>query len=195
MPATAGNLQWAPMTRSTKEQLAAGISHVFESPLDNGRLEKIFVRPRKRERLECDQAVLSPREGILGDNWLSENWLFLADGSPDPRNQVSLMNLRVLQLVAGDGDSLSLAGDNLIVDMDLGRTNLPVGQILAVGGALLEVTGVPHLGCKSFAERYGKEAVSFVNSREGKRHRLRGVYARIVQGGSVAIGDIVRKAM
>jgi MOSC domain-containing protein YiiM len=38
-------------------------------------------------------------------------------------------------------------------------------------------------------ERYGREACAFVNSREGKRLRLRGIYARVVQDGTISVGD------
>jgi MOSC domain-containing protein YiiM len=32
-----------------------------------------------------------------------------------------------------------------------------------------------------------------VNAREGKRYRLRGIYARVVQDGVIAVGDKVVK--
>jgi MOSC domain-containing protein YiiM len=87
----------------------------------------------------------------------------------------------------------ALAGDNLFFDMDLTPENLAPGQRLAIGTAVLEITAEPHNGCKNFAERYGREACAFVNSREGKRYRLRGIYARVVQDGRISLGDKVVK--
>ena len=51
----------------------------------------------------------------------------------------------------------------------------------------------PHLGCAKFAARFGKDAWRFVNSRVGRRLRLRGLNARIVASGTVRPGDTIRK--
>jgi MOSC domain-containing protein YiiM len=58
---------------------------------------------------------------------------------------------------------------------------------------VIEVTSLPHTACKKFHGRYGKEATDLVNSAEGQALRLRGLYARVVQGGEIHIGDSVRK--
>jgi hypothetical protein len=55
------------------------------------------------------------------------------------------------------------------------------------------VTAVPHNGCKKFAKRFGTEAVKFVNSPTGKRLRLRGLNAKVVQPGKICTGDAVVK--
>ena len=52
---------------------------------------------------------------------------------------------------------------------------------------------MPHTGCESFRERYGRAAVVFVNGPEGRSMRLRGVYARVVQDGRITVGDRVVK--
>ena len=70
------------------------------------------------------------------------------------------MNVRVIRLIAQAKERWPLAGDNLFVDLDLSIENLPPGQRLAVGNALIEVTAVPHIGCLKFAERYGRDRVS-----------------------------------
>ena len=44
-----------------------------------------------------------------------------------------------------------------------------------------------------FAERFGVDAMRFVNSEEGKRLRLRGINARVVQDGAIRSGDRVVK--
>jgi MOSC domain-containing protein YiiM len=80
-----------------------------------------------------------------------------------------------------------------LVDLDLSGENLPPGTRLSVGSTLLEITAVPHKGCQKFAARFGVDATRFVNSRAGLQMHLRGIYARIIQPGLVAVGDRVQK--
>ena len=177
----------------TTEQLVSGLPHVSESPADGGRVELIVVRPSKGEREFRGEVYVSPEGGVDGDRWRTSPDSETAGGTPDPRTQVSLMNARLLRLISGEEELMSLAGDNLIVDFDLSDGNVAVGQRLAVGGAVVEVSDVAHNGCGSFMQRYGRDAVKFVNSPEGKRLHLRGLYARVVEAGVVRVGDAVRK--
>ena len=87
----------------------------------------------------------------------------------------------------------ALAGDQLFVDLDLSDENLPPGTRLALGSAVIEVTKQPHTGCVKFVERFGLDAMKFVNSDEGKRLHLRGINARVVVSGVIRVGDFVRK--
>jgi MOSC domain-containing protein YiiM len=57
----------------------------------------------------------------------------------------------------------------------------------------VEVSGEPHTGCKKFTARFGREALRFVNSVEGRALRLRGMNAAVVQAGTVRVGDTVRR--
>lgn len=175
------------------EQIVAGMPRVEESPTDGGRLELIIVRPAEGERVLPESAHVSPERGVEGDKWVRSRGRETPDGSPDPRTQVTLMNARILRLISGDEGRMPLAGDNLIVDLDLSDENMPPGQRLAVGEVVLEVTEVPHNGCGAFLDRYGKDAVKFVNSPEGKRLHLRGLHAKVVMAGTVRVGDEVRK--
>ena len=88
---------------------------------------------------------------------------------------------------------MPLAGDQLYLDLDLSLDNLPAGSLLAVGQAVLQVSEAPHLGCAKFVERFGAEAMRFVNSRAGRQLRLRGMNARVVVPGTVRLGDLVAK--
>jgi MOSC domain-containing protein YiiM len=83
----------------------------------------------------------------------------------------------------------------LYVDLDLSAENLPPGTRLAIGSAVVEVTVQPHTGCRKFAARYGQDAMKFVNSEEGKKLHMRGINAKIVQGGVVCVGDKLTKLL
>jgi MOSC domain-containing protein YiiM len=62
-----------------------------------------------------------------------------------------------------------------------------------IGSAVIEVTPPPHTGCQKFVSRFGLEAMKFVNSELGRELRLRGLNAKVVQSGTVRVGDVVRK--
>ena len=108
----------------------------------------------------------------------------LHPGTGQPVGPDDLSPLFPMALIAQEEARWPLAGDNLIVDLDLSADNLPPGTRLAIGSALLEITEVPHKGCGKFAARFGVDATRFVNSREGLRLHLRGIYARIVERGT-----------
>ena len=175
------------------DQIVAGLSHVTASPADGGRLELIIVRPAEGERVLPESVRVSPELGVEGDKWVRSRGHDTPDGDPDPRTQVTLMNARILRLISGEEGRMPLAGDNLIVDLDLSDENMAPGQRLSVGEAVLEVTEVPHNGCGAFLDRYGRDAVKFVNSPEGKRLHLRGLHAKVITAGVVSVGDEVRK--
>jgi MOSC domain-containing protein YiiM len=174
-------------------ELEDGLPEIRRSPTDRGVLRAIVIRPETDARASLQQCELSPEGGVHGDNWAKGCSMSLPDGRPHPDVQVTLMNARALALIAQEEARWPLAGDNLVVDLDLSADNLPPGTRLAIGSALLEITEVPHKGCRKFAARFGVDATRFVNSREGLRLHLRGIYARIVEPGVVAVGDLVEK--
>jgi hypothetical protein len=107
---------------------------------------------------------------------------------------VTVINARVAELVAEGTERMALAGDQLFLDLDLSMDNLPAGSLLAVGEAVLRVSEAPHTGCAKFIERFGTEAIRFVNSRLGRQLRLRGMNARVVVPGTIRVGDLAVKA-
>ena len=173
-----------------QEELVAGLERIRQAPRDGGPLLRIVRRPRPGEREELDEGRLDLAEGLVGDGWSRRR---SRRGGPNPDAQLTLMRSRVAELVAGDPERWGLAGDQLYVDLDLSEENLPAGSRLAIGSAVVELTPPPHTGCKKFVERFGMEAMLFVNSPEGRALRLRGANAKVVEPGSIAVGDVVRK--
>jgi hypothetical protein len=176
----------------TEQQLIAGLPSILESPKDGGTVMLIVARPRSNERRLLSEAEVSPDEGLSGDRWAATTRR-RKDGCLDTKSQLALINARCLELVAGSDERMPLSGDNLIVDLDLSFDNLPPGQRLQLGEAKIEITDRAHLGCHKFRDRFGKDAVGFVNSERGKQLRLRGVYANVIHGGVVRRGDSIRK--
>lgn len=177
---------------ATLSELEAGLAAMAPSPGNEGVLRMIVRRPAVGEREVLAQGEVDPEVGLVGDRWRPP--ATAGDGEVDRRdNQVTLMNSRVIDLIARTTDRWPLAGDQFFVDLDLSAANLPPGSRLVFGGAVVEVTDLPHLGCRKFRERFGSDALAFVNSEAGRRLRLRGINARVVAGGVVRVGDRVVK--
>ena len=170
----------------TFDDLQIRLAQAGASPSDQGRLEMIVCRPGVDERQVLQQAELSLTDGLVGDGWRSR-------GSANPAAQVTLMNSRIIQLVAQEPSRWPLAGDQLFVDLDISEENLPAGQRIAIGEAVLEISALPHTGCAKFTARFGSDATRFVNSPEGRRERRRGANARVVQPGRIRQGDSIVK--
>jgi MOSC domain-containing protein YiiM len=173
-------------THLSADQLNAGLANVLDSPADAGRLEAIYVRVAEGERQIPQQVQLTKPGGVQGDRWKASG------GSPE--TQVTLMNARVLDLVAGgDRERWGQAGDQLIVDLDLSQQNTPPGQRLQIDDVILEISEVPHTGCRKFTARFGTDASRFINAPESTHLNLRGLNARVVQSGTVNVGSEARK--
>ena len=177
----------------TTEELEAGLKDIYLSPKDNGLIDMIVRRPDVEKREVLPEAKLDLAEGLVGDNWKVRGSSSTADGSAHPEMQINIMNSRVVALLAQEKERWQLAGDQLYIDMDLSDKNLPAGTHLALGTAVLEITAKPHTGCKKFAARFGQDAIKFVNSPLGKELHLRGVNAKVIQSGTIQVGDTVKK--
>lgn len=176
-----------------REELEAGLGEIRNSPKDEGVLQLIARRPRVDEREVLEQGQLDVVQGLLGDSWPGRRSSHTPDGSPDPHAQLNIMNARVIALIAQERERWPLAGDQLYLDMDLSKANLPAGAQFQLGSAVIEVTAPPHLGCKKFVARFGLEAMKFVNSPLGQELCLRGINARVVQSGTIRPGDVAKK--
>jgi hypothetical protein len=181
------------MLHPGREMLEAGLEEVRASPADGGVLRMIVRRPAVGEREVLDEGELELAEGLVGDNWRTRGCSRTPDGSAHPDMQLNVMNARVIALVAQRPERWPLAGDQLFVDLDLSAANLPPGSRLALGSAVIQVTYQPHTGCRKFVERFGVEAMKFVNSPLGRQLRLRGINARVVRPGRIHTGCAVWK--
>jgi hypothetical protein len=150
-------------------------------PRDRGTVTLIVLRTRPGVHATPQRADLSVERGLHGDRWETDD--------REPLCQVTLMNARVAALVAAGVRPLDAPGDNFLVDLDLSEEALPSGSHLRLGSVVLEVTDEPHLGCKTFRERFGDGALRWVNLKETRARRLRGLNCRVVTGGQVAVGD------
>ena len=177
----------------TLEELNAGLAHIERSPNNHGVLRLIVRRPRAGAREVLDEARLDPAVGLVGDTWHMRRGWRRTRPSPDPDAQITIMNARAIALVAQSEDRWPLAGDQLYLDLNLSEENLPAGTRLAIGSAVVEVTSEPHTGCRKFAARFGADATRFVNSKEGRRLHLRGINARVVQPGTIRVGEFATK--
>src|SRR5436309_2761103 len=129
---------------STTQDFEARWAAVEPAPRGSGTVRGICVRVDEGVHETPERVDVTVEDGLAGDRW--------ATGRRDLDAQVTLMNVRVGELIGGP---LDLAGDNFQVDLDLSEHALPVGTRLRIGSALLEVSPAPHTGCRKFRERFG----------------------------------------
>ena len=173
----------------TLAELEAMIDGIRDAPTETGVVVLIVRRPAVDEREVVDEVRLDVAEGLVGDTWRARGNHHTPDGSADPQAQLTVMNARAAEAVAGDVSRWPLAGDQIYADFDIGIEHLPPGTRLAIGDAEIEVSEKPHTGCAKFSARFGTDALRFVNSPEGRRLRIRGMNARITKSGTVRVGD------
>ena len=177
----------------TFDALSKTWEQLDRSPHDDGSVELIVRRPAEEEREELQVASFSAANGLDGDDWFSRARRGARETAPDKNTQITLMNSRVIQMLTDDKARWVESGDQLFVDLDISKDNLPAGTQLRIGEVVLEISYKPHTGCAKFAGRFGAPARKWVMTDEGKALRLRGVYARVMQDGTIKVGDQIRK--
>jgi hypothetical protein len=168
--------------------LQAGFAALGDLPKTHGRVTLIVRRTADGTRETPERIDLTREEGVPGDDWTRRP-------PRDPEAQLAVMCHRVAELI-GNGQPLTVFGDNLFVDLDLSIANLPTGTRLRVGGALVEVTPKPHNGCSKFHARFGSDALRFVQAKPTRSLNLRGIYWKVIEPGAVAVGapiDVLAK--
>ena len=182
-----------PTEFRSRAELSARLPEILSAPKHSGSLELIVMRPGRGERITPAEIEVTAAEGLPGDHWINGTGYALEDGVGDPDAQICMMMASCIRAIAGDKANWPAAGDNFFIDMDLTPANMPPGTRFAIGSAEFVVTELPHNACQLFIDRYGREACVFVSTGEGKKHRLRGIYARVTRDGTVSVGDTVRK--
>lgn len=170
------------------ETLAESLPHVLAAPKDRTTIDHLTYRADFNQRAHPESLTLTVAEGVPGERWLRHPWLKLPDGRPDPDIQVSILPLRVLNLVWQDRTTAH-PGDTIVADLDCSVANLPPGTILQCGTARLRVSGVFNDGCVKWKARYGAAAKDWITAPGHPDLRLRGILCAIVQDGIAARGD------
>lgn len=173
-----------PARHLPRTALDAGFRGLPPAPRDRGRLALIVRRLDAGVRETPEAALLSLEEGVPGDAWTHR-----PPRKPDA--QLAVMRHAIAGLIA-NGQPLTLFGDNLFVDLDLAAANLPAGTRIAVGDAVLVMTAEPHNGCRKFHQRFGSDALRFVQDPQTRSLNFRGVYWRVAEPGLARVGDAVR---
>lgn len=169
----------------------AALPGVLSAPKTGSAVELLCFRPGLGERRFVEELSLTRAHGIPGERWGTAPWLKLDDGTGHPGIQVSILPRRVLDLVWRDREGTVHPGDTFVCDLDMTEANLPVGQLLAVGTAVLRVSEVRNDACAKWKVRYGAPAYGWVRAPGHEHLRLRGVLCSIESDGIIRLGDAV----
>ena len=174
-------------------ELEAAFEHLTSAPADNAKIEQIVFREDYGKR-DFRQSIEVTREyGIIGERWTKAPWSKLPDGSADPRIQVAILSPRLRDLVWRDRENTVHPGDTLTADLDFSEKNLPAGQLLQAGTAVLRVTDLWNESCAKFKMRYGRVAYDFIRRPEYRSLRLRGLLCAVEQDGTIEVGNHLEK--
>lgn len=176
----------------TYDELMAALPGVLSAPKTGSAVELLCFRPGFGERRFVDELTLTKALGIPGERWGVAPWLRLPDGGGHPGIQVSILPRRVLDLVWRDREATVSPGDTFVCDLDMTEANLPEGQLLSVGTAVLRVSEVFNGSCAKWKVRYGTDAYDWARAPGHKHLRLRGILCSIEQDGVIRLGDRVR---
>jgi MOSC domain-containing protein YiiM len=172
-----------PSRHLARNELDAELAMLPPAPRDRGTLVLIVRRLSDHSRETPDRVMLTPKGGVTGDNWARRLPL-------NPDAQIAVMRRDVAELMA-NGQSLTLFGDNLFVDLDISAAAQPPGARFRVGGAVVEVTPKPHNGCRQFAQRFGHDALRLTADPATRHLNLRGIYWKVVEAGEITVGDAI----
>lgn len=169
------------LSRAALEQALAALP---PAPRDVGAVDLLVARGPGGQRTLPRQALLTVDGGMPGDRWAG-------DERYGPGYQLATTRTDFARVIA-NGQPLELHGDNLFLGLDLSAEALPPGSLLALGGARVRVTPVPHNGCKKWVQRFGLSAMQLNMAPALRGVRLRGIYLQVVEDGVVTVGDGVR---
>ena len=173
----------------TAAELAAALPQVLTAPRDAAPITTLCRRPGFGLRDFPESLTLTRAEGVPGERWLTAPWLKLPDGRPDPSIQVSILPLRVLDLIWRDRAGTVHPGDNIVADLDCSLSNLPTGSLISAGTAVLRVSGEFNDGCVKWKARYGADAKAWITAPGHPELRLRGILCSVESDGEIRLGD------
>jgi hypothetical protein len=177
------------VTPVTTAELMAELPHILAAPKDDAPIHSLCLRPGYGERAFPDRISMTRTGGIPGERWATAPWLKLADGSPDPRIQVSILPVRVMDLVWRDRVNTPHPGDPIVADLDCSLANLPTGSLIRAGTAVLKVSDEFNAACAKWKVRYGADARAFIDAPGHPDLRLRGILCAVEQDGEVCLTD------
>lgn len=169
------------------------LPHVLAAPKDGAAISHLCLRPERNARRFVDEIPLTKAQGIPGERWMTQPWLRTEDGAPHPGIQVCIIPKRVLDLVWSPDTEVLHPGDTFAADIDTSEANLPSGQLLAVGSAVLRVSDVFNDACVKWKARYGSDAYDWIRAPEHGALRLRGILCSVERDGVIHLGDVLRK--
>lgn len=158
---------------------SSALQRLLDAPVNPGRLVWIGLRTERRGPVaEVPSARLSPEQGLIGDRY---------GGRSGGKRQVTLIAREDVAAVAGFLGLPELSPRVLRRNLMTEGLNLLAlkGRRIAVGEAILEVTGECH-PCSRMEEVLG---VGGYNALRGRG----GLTARIVQAGEIALGDRIAR--
>ena len=171
------------------QDLALALPHVLAAPKTDAPIALLCFRSARGAREFPARLRLTRAEGVPGDRWLTEAWLRLPGGGPDPRIQVSILPTRVLDLVWRDRNGTPHPGDTITADLDMTEANLPDGALLQAGSAVLRVSSVFNDGCVKWKVRHGAAAKDWITLPGHPPLRLRGILCSVETDGEVTLAD------
>jgi len=173
----------------TAAELAAALPQVLAAPKTEAKIATLCFRPGFGQRDFPAMLRLTQAEGVPGERWLTNPWLKLPDGRPDPRIQVSILPSRVMDLVWRDRTATPHPGDTIVADLDCSEANLPEGTLIRAGTAVVRVSSEFNEACVKWKARYGQAAKDWITAPGHPALRLRGVLCEVVEDGEVRLTD------
>jgi hypothetical protein len=116
------------------------------APRTDGPISMPVYRRQYSEQLVTNRLHHSRVQGVDSDFEMKMPWLKRDDGTPDPRNQVSIPLHRVMELRWRSRGEVTHPGDHSVADMNMSLVNLPAGSLIAVGPAVLRMSDVGNDG-------------------------------------------------
>ena len=154
------------------------LADLLSAPMRPGRVEWIGLRPARRAALvEVERATVEPGQGLVGDRYAS---------SDQGRRQVTLIQAEHLAAIASYLGLAAVSPQVLRRNLVTCGINLQAlkGKRFRIGDALFEHTGDCH-PCSRMEEVLGVGGYNAVRGHGG-------ITARVLQGGTVAVGDELR---